>query len=348
MTEKVGTTRPATCDLPNSYPLISVIVPVYNTEKYLAQCVNSILTQTYTNLELILVDDGSTDKSPAMCDDFARNDQRVRVIHKENGGAGLSRNAGLDVMNGEFVGFVDSDDYIAPGMYGKLYDLIRGNNADVGMCGYVNYDDSGKPDVNACDSMKPEIITGDDALYRLVMPGFSVEYIYLWNKLYRSELFRNVRFPPGNRHDDTARIHRLLGESRKICITKERLYFHSVHDDSVMGRIGQEGFSVNVHMKHFTDQSEAFNDRYEYLRSRGMNDLAEFSHLRSSAYGVMTLMLQKLNCIQYGKEIHEITGYTPFRLIVRLITSRYSQLRKRGVKLALVWLRSLFRPFTHE
>ncbi|MBQ6973154.1 MAG: glycosyltransferase [Synergistaceae bacterium] len=329
----------------DSCPLISVIVPVYNTEKYLAQCVNSILTQTYANLELILVDDGSTDSSPAMCDDFARKDSRVRVIHKENGGAGLARNAGLDAANGELVATVDSDDCIMPEMYARLYALMSENGADMAMCGYVLDDGSGNVGGNAGDCRKPEVITGEESLYRLVMPGWSVEYIYLWNKLYRSELFRGVRFPPGNRHDDTARMHRLSGSCGKIVITQEKLYVHRSVQDSVMGRIGRDSFDAAVHMKHFADQSEAFRDREEYLRSRGMNDLAEFSHLRSSAYGVMALMLQKLNCLQYRKEIRDITGYSPLRLALRLLTSGHSQLRKRGVKLFALWMRSLFRPF---
>ncbi len=330
---------------PDSYPLISVIVPVYNAEKYLAQCVNSILTQTYSHIELILVDDGSKDSSPAMCDDFARKDARVRVIHKENGGAGAARNAGLDVMRGEFVTFVDSDDCISQDMYMKLYGLMHDNGADMAMCGYVLGDAPGNFVGDSQSSGNTEVITGDEALYRLVMPGYSGEYIYLWNKLYRSELFDGIRFPPGNRHDDSARVHRLYGGSRKIVITQEKLYFHSLHEDSVMGRIGQKVFDVNIHMKHFVDQAEAFTDRAEYLRSRGMNDLAEFAHLRSAAYGVMALMLQRLNCIQYRKEIRTITGYTPPRLIIKLLASKHSQLRKRGVKLFLLWLRSFFLPF---
>ena len=315
---------------------------MYNTEKYLAQCVNSILTQTYPNIEVILVDDGSTDNSPAMCDDFARNDSRVRVIHKENGGAGLARNAGLDVARGEFIGFVDSDDFLDSEMYTKLYGLIRENDADTAMCSYSIYDRAENSSSNIDISCSPEIITGDEVLYRLVMPGLSGEYIYLWNKLFLAELFRGIRFPPGNRHDDTARIHRLLGGCGNIVITQENLYFHRSRQDSVMGRIGQKVFDVNVHMKHFIDQEEAFRDREEYLREKGMNELAEFSHLRSSAYGVMALMLEKLNCIQYRKAIREITGCTPFKLVIRLLMSGHSQLRKRGIKLALLWARSFF------
>ena len=100
-----------------TYPLISVIVPVYNTAKYLDKCITSIINQTYANLEIILVDDGSTDDSPAMCDMWTEKDSRIKVIHKQNGGASSARNAGLDIMSGELVGFIDSDDYIAPDMY---------------------------------------------------------------------------------------------------------------------------------------------------------------------------------------------------------------------------------------
>ncbi len=330
---------------PNPYPLISVIVPVYNTEKYLAQCVNSILAQTYSNIEIILVDDGSQDSSPAICDDFAGKDARVRVIHNENGGVSAARNTGLDTARGEIVTFVDSDDYISPDMYMKLYGLMRDNDADIAMCSYMRVDASGNLCGDSQSSGNTEIITGDEALYRLVMPGFFGEYVDLWNKLYKAKLFGNVRFPQGKRHEDGAKIHWLFGGSRKLAITQERLYFYRLHGESVTYKVDHGKISASTYIKFLSEMEDAFRDREDYLRSRGMNDLAEFAHLRSSAYAVMSLMLQRLNYIQYRKEIRKITGYTPPRLIVKLLASKHSQLKKRGVKLFLLWLRSFFLPF---
>ena len=115
---------------------ISVIVPIYNTEKYLARCIESILCQTYTNLEIILVDDGSTDKSGDICDFYARKDNRVKVVHKENGGAAAARNFALNMVTGQYIGFVDSDDYTDIEMYQKLYEKAKQENADIVVCGY--------------------------------------------------------------------------------------------------------------------------------------------------------------------------------------------------------------------
>ena len=119
-------------------PKISVIVPVYNVEKYLRKCIESILNQTFREFELILVDDGSTDSSGKICDEYALKDSRIKVIHKENGGASSARNAGLDVAKGEYIGFVDSDDWIEMDMYGELYRLIKENNTDISVCGINN------------------------------------------------------------------------------------------------------------------------------------------------------------------------------------------------------------------
>ena len=123
-------------------PLISVIVPVYKAEAYLEKSVKSIINQTYKNLEIILVDDGSPDRCGEMCDEFAKKDSRIRVIHKANGGQSSARNAALDIMAGDYVGFVDSDDWIEPNMYEHLYNLILKNNAQISVCGLqCDYDD---------------------------------------------------------------------------------------------------------------------------------------------------------------------------------------------------------------
>ena len=124
--------------------LITVIVPVYKVEKYLDRCVQSIVDQTYTNLEIILVDDGSPDNCPKMCDEWAKKDKRIKVIHKQNGGLSDARNAGLEKAKGKYVGFVDSDDYISPIMYEKLYKCIIDNQADMAMCGFSTVDEKGK------------------------------------------------------------------------------------------------------------------------------------------------------------------------------------------------------------
>lgn len=128
--------------------LLSIIVPVYKAEKHLDRCVESILSQTYGNIELVLVDDGSPDASPAMCDSWAKRDWRVRVIHKKNNGASSARNAGLDMASGEYIGFVDADDFVEPDMYETLMKNALENNADRSGCGYF---DSSRPDEISAD-----------------------------------------------------------------------------------------------------------------------------------------------------------------------------------------------------
>lgn len=336
MSEKTAiNSQQPTANKPEVFPLISVIVPVYNTEKYLARCVNSILTQTYPNIELILIDDGSTDKCPAMCDGFAREDSRVKVIHKENGGAGLARNAGLDIARGELIGTVDSDDYIAPDMYMKLYCLMRDNDADICICDYTYVTPDGM-ESSSCDA-PDEVTSREEALLRLLR-GYSPTHDLLWNKLYRAEVIKNIRFPPGNRHDDSATSHRILGNCRKIAITHMSLYFYFWRANSVVGNIRAKHFDV----KSFIDRKYAAEDRYEYLKSIGMKDFAELA-IRGK-YGVLMGFFKKVNYFQYRKICRDFARTT----LKELALSRNFGNKLRAVRLALFWLRSIFRPFVKD
>ena len=342
MTLKTATMASSIKHQAYSCPLISIIVPVYNSSKYLQRCITSITSQTYTNLEIILVNDGSTDNSPQILDSWAKKDQRIRVIHKKNSGAGDSRNTGLDIANGTLIGIIDSDDFVATTMYEKLYSMMIDNNTEMSICRHKKIKDSdndSEPNFNNGHE-ELEVITGREALYRLIRSTNAGSYNYLWNKLYRAELFDNVRFPIGNRHDDTARIHRLLGACKNIAISSEQLYFYRTHDESVMGRINRHEFNSDIHMKHFLDMYEAMQDRGDYLRSIGMNELAEFSDLRSKYYGVMTLMLQKLNYIRHKTEVINIVGCTPSALIMKLLFSKHNELRLRGIKLLFTLMKS--------
>ena len=136
--------------MPCEKPLLSIIVPVYKVENYLQKCIDSILAQTFTDFELILVEDGSPDGCPALCDAAAAKDARIRVLHQKNGGLSAARNAGLDVARGEWIGFVDSDDYIAPEMYETLYKAVQNTGADLALCDYAAVDEAGIPVHRAC------------------------------------------------------------------------------------------------------------------------------------------------------------------------------------------------------
>lgn len=211
-------------------PLISVIVPVYKVEAYLDRCVRSIVEQTHRNLEIILVDDGSPDNCPAMCDAWAAKDARIKVIHKKNGGGGEARNVGLDIARGQYIGFIDSDDYIAPNMYEHLMDFMA-DNVDVVECGYTKtIDDYASFDDR--HSWTHQEYTTHDALSNHIDDTLFCQII--WNKLYRRQTIGNIRFPAGNRIDDEFWTYRVIANARKLVHTSCKMYAYRQQPGSVM------------------------------------------------------------------------------------------------------------------
>ena len=174
----------------NNQPKISVIVPVYKVEKFLDRCVESIVGQTYKNLEIILVDDGSPDSCPAMCDKWAEKDARIKVIHKENGGVSSARNAALDAATGDFIGFVDSDDWIEPDMYKLLLQRTTETGKDIAVCSYYSVGYSGERQECGCIADKA-VVCKDDYFRFIVLGG---DGGYIWNRLYRADIIKEVRF----------------------------------------------------------------------------------------------------------------------------------------------------------
>ena len=193
-------------------PRISVIVPVYQAEKYLKECVESILRQTFRDLEVILVDDGSRDESPAICDAFARKDPRVRVIHQENGGVSVARNVGVAAAESEYLGFVDSDDVILPQMYEQLLFAAEKYGAEVTCCGFQV---SNGVRILETKAMAPEkAYTPEEALREMFLSREM--HVVLWNKLYRSETLKKVHFPEGETYEDGAVMYRILGDCERV------------------------------------------------------------------------------------------------------------------------------------
>jgi len=173
-------------------PAISIILPIYNVEKYLHRCIDSILAQTFKNFECILIDDGSTDNSPAICDDYAAKDSRIVVIHQKNAGVAAARNAGLDIVKGEWIGFVDSDDWCDPDMFKVLYENAIKYNSDVSICGYRNVTVDGKIKfINIKCKNKLQILNREKALIGIFLQGSFGGYN--WNKLVRASLFSQYK-----------------------------------------------------------------------------------------------------------------------------------------------------------
>lgn len=211
---------------------ISVIVPVYKVEPYLDRCVSSIVNQTYKNLEIILVDDGSPDRCGAMCDAWAARDSRIRVIHQENKGGGAARNAGLDVAHGEFIAFVDSDDYIAPNMYAHLIGLMT-SCVDIAECDYTETFDN-----NAAftQSNKTVEFSVRDAMNEHINDHFFRQVI--WNKLYRRNMVKKIRFPENTIIDDEFFTYQVLGNARVLTHSFSVCYAYRQQPNSVMHVMG--------------------------------------------------------------------------------------------------------------
>lgn len=210
-------------------PLISVIVPVYRVEAYLDKCISSIVNQTYQNLEIILVDDGSPDNCPAMCDAWAEKDSRIRVIHQENQGGGAARNAGLDAASGELIAFVDSDDYISLDMYEIMLTILRKTNASIVECSYMAVEDD-CPLLSAHATIK--MYSTEDALYANLYNTACQQVI--WNKLYRKKTIGTIRFVAGKTIDDEYFTYRVIGNAKNVAVISDILYFYRQHDGSVM------------------------------------------------------------------------------------------------------------------
>jgi len=215
----------------NTNDLISVIVPVYNVEKYLPQCINSILNQTIKNLEIILVDDGSLDNSGEICDEFSRKDNRIVVIHKENNGLSSARNAGLEIATGNYLGFVDSDDWLDENMYETLLNLIKDTNSDISCCKFFKTAD-GEEKIPPIDN---EVIKSFNNLEGLnnFYTDLYTQTVVAWNKLYTRKLFDNVIYPTGKIHEDEGTTYKLFYKANKITYTNRALYYYRTTPNSI-------------------------------------------------------------------------------------------------------------------
>ena len=222
-------------------PLISVIVPVYNIEKYLERCVNSIREQTYTNLEILLVDDGSTDSSGTICDKFAEEDNRVRVFHKENGGSSSARNLGIAEAKGEYLGFVDSDDYISANMYELLVGAIHEFQAEVAQVGRDEIDEEGKRLPDICVPPKQKVfIESKDFLRELLMHRGDCSFC---TKLVKKSLFENGTFPLGELNEDFRLFVSFLDKIRGVVSLPQQTYHVFYRIGSNTRKEGKNAFS---------------------------------------------------------------------------------------------------------
>lgn len=237
--------------------LISVIVPIYNVDKFLDKCILSIVNQSYKDLQIILVDDGSTDSCPEICDKWKKTDSRITVIHKKNGGLSDARNAGLECIEGDYISFVDSDDWLATNYYEELINGLEKENAQISASAITwVYDNHKKRSSN----MEGNIVYfAEEAISSLISgKGF---YAVAWNKLYESTLFDKVRFPVGKLHEDEFVVYQVMGKAKKLVMCNNTEYFYRQRSGSIM-----QEWSI----KHL-DALEAFKQRNNYLKKKFPN-----------------------------------------------------------------------------
>ncbi len=239
-------------------PLISVIVPVYNVEAYLEECLASIEQQTYPHLQIIVIDDGSSDGSAALCDSHAAHDERVEVVHQANAGLSAARNAGLDRAQGDHLAFIDSDDVVSP----AFIECLLAQKADIAQCSFCTEQSQLVLSANACGTF--ERMSGYEASERLQEDSVGT-YTVAWNKLYKRELFDGVRFPEGRQHEDEFVTYRLLWNADTVAVCELPLYFYRQRAESIMG----QGFD-----ERSLDAMEALEERVVFYREQGEERLA--------------------------------------------------------------------------
>lgn len=236
-------------------PLISVIVPVYNVEPYLNKCVESIVNQTYKKIEIILVDDGSSDNCPRMCDEWAKKESRIKVVHKENGGLSDARNAGIRIATGELIGFVDSDDLIASEMYQLLFENMQQNDSDISACGIeLVWEDGTKPRTLTISGSC--VMDTEEAMQAIIEESWIKQPVVY--KLYKRKLIESIPFETGKYHEDVFWGYRVVGQARRVSVFDIPCYYYLQHNGSIMN----EQYSLKR-----LDELEARKQQKEYVGS---------------------------------------------------------------------------------
>ena len=249
--------------------LISIIVPVYNVEKYLEQCLDSIIGQTYKNLEIILVDDGSTDSSGEICDRYAQQDKRIKVIHRENGGVCAARNTALEAVTGDYIGFVDPDDWCAEDMFEYLCTRLEETDSDISVCRYYRYIE-GKTTTSRCDGID-RILTKDEAIEELVN-HFIIRHIF-WNKLFKKELFEGFTFPEGRIYEGRMTVHQLILRSERVILCGSPKYYYRKNEESYIYKIDLKNM-LDFVIACITIYNNLAPD-YEHLQKKMLRDFCD-------------------------------------------------------------------------
>ena len=234
-------------------PLISIIVPVFKVEKYINKCINSIISQTYRNLEIILVDDGSPDNCGKICDEYTNIDERIKVIHQKNMGLSAARNNGIKIAKGDYIGFVDSDDYIEKTMFEDLYNALIDNVADISICNFYIVQ-SNTTEKRVRNKERDKKYNKIEILKEILLDRDVQSYA--WNKLYKKELFKNVEYPVGKKYEDIGTTFYLFEKCNNIQVIGKPEYNYLNRNDSIV---------FNVNEQTIIDYVDIIVERYLYV-----------------------------------------------------------------------------------
>ena len=252
--------------------LISIIIPIYNVEKYIINCIESVIRQTYKNIEIILVNDGSIDNCGKICDEYLMKDDRIKVIHKKNGGLSEARNYGIEAASGKYITFIDSDDYVEKKYIESLYQAIKINNVKISQCN-INKVNNKSDIIEKLGYINRNVRSGKEMIED-IYNGHWGENIVAWNKMYSIDLFENIRYPVGKIHEDEYTTYKFLYYTDKVAIVDEYLYNYRQNEDSIIGR--------KYNIKRL-DILEAFEQRLVFLKEKSETNLYNLTLLNYMA-----------------------------------------------------------------
>lgn len=283
--------------------LISVIVPIYNVSNFVKKCIESLINQTYENLEIVLVDDGSTDESGKICENYATRDSRICVYHKENGGLSDARNYGIEHAHGEFYAFVDGDDWIHPQMYEILITFIKKENADIVTCGFERknmfFDEKYIDITNVCY----QVLTREQALSDIEVP-----LVVAWNKLYKKQIFNECRYPVGRLHEDEFVIHRIFWQCNKIVTIDMPLYFYTERETSIIAKLTE---------KRINDALDALDDRVYFAFTHQWMDVMTAVIERYCDYTIDRYFDIKKQNYEFAPKVQQMLWRSEQRMLMR-------------------------------
>lgn len=285
--------------------LVSIIVPIYGVEKYLAKCIESIMNQTYTNIEIILVDDGSKDLCPQICDEFQKKDTRIKVIHKKNGGLSDARNVGISKATGDYISLIDSDDFVSPTFIEDLLILLTKENCDIAICDYYMFSNQDFKGTNTVSTNGCNYFNGKKEIMNNFFNKRCGKTVVAWNKLYKRELFNNVYYPVGKNYEDEATTYKLFYNAKKVGYLDKQLYYYLQREESIMGqKMGMKNLVAFDSLDSVVKFYENSNDNY----------LAKKAKVRF----FKTLILYKINAKKQYKLSNDIESLEVLTILDRI------------------------------